>query len=506
MRTLLLPSPFFRNPSPQADCFTLSLLTFVLLNFFDNFNTKSMLEVYKTGGVLKNIFTYRTLLGAAALFFTAQALAINHTPKTIAGVQKIVKQAAADHKHVTVKGAGKGVSGKATKFRSEVIDLKKLNNVVRLNRAKKQITVQAGITWRKIQECINPFGLAVTAMQSFNDFSVGGSIGVNAHGQDFRYAPVGQSIISLVIIDAHGDRITLSREENPELFSCVIGGHGLFGIIVEATLQLTDNTVLEKEVEVVESSVGIQKCIDYILPDTDVALFSARFDMDPDNFFGRMIIIGQRETHRITRSPIIHAPFKEFAIKALINCVRTINLIQKIRMPFEATFVEKPGKLSRNNAMSYSLEYLSEINDSYVNTLQEYFIPLEHAHSFVKKMKKILEDNQVNLINCTLRFVKKDSSSFLPYAQQDCAAFVLFLPLENSAQAFNATGAWTRTLIDTALEHKGTFYLPYQCFATREQVCTAYPQFDALMELKKKYDPQDLFMNDLCKTYRAKAI
>jgi len=44
--------------------------------------------------------------------------------------------------------------------------------------------VESGIIWDKIQEAINPLGLALKAMQSDNIFTVAGSLAANAHGRD----------------------------------------------------------------------------------------------------------------------------------------------------------------------------------------------------------------------------------------------------------------------------------------------------------------------------------
>lgn len=45
---------------------------------------------------------------------------------------------------------------------------------------------------------------------------------------------------------ADGSLLAVSRSENPELFSPVIGGYGLFGVIVDVTLHLADDELLER--------------------------------------------------------------------------------------------------------------------------------------------------------------------------------------------------------------------------------------------------------------------
>ena len=56
-------------------------------------------------------------------------------------------------------------------------------------------------------------------------------------------------------------------------------------------------------------------------------------------------------------------------------------------------------------------------------------------------------------------------------------------------------------IVDLAIAKKGTYYLTYQLYPTREQLISAYPRFDEFLAIKKLYDPQDLFTNKFYKKY-----
>ncbi|KAF5277986.1 hypothetical protein FQR65_LT15875 [Abscondita terminalis] len=45
-------------------------------------------------------------------------------------------------------------------------------------------------------------------------------------------------------MNAQGEILECSRRENPELFKLVIGGYGLFGIILDVKLKVVDNVAL----------------------------------------------------------------------------------------------------------------------------------------------------------------------------------------------------------------------------------------------------------------------
>lgn len=69
------------------------------------------------------------------------------------------------------------------------LDMRGMNGVVWLDASRRRVRVQAGMTWRELQDVIDPHDLAVKIMQSYSNFSIGGSVSVNCHG---RYVGPGQ--------------------------------------------------------------------------------------------------------------------------------------------------------------------------------------------------------------------------------------------------------------------------------------------------------------------------
>ena len=53
----------------------------------------------------------------------------------------------------------------------------------------------------------------------------------------------------------------------------------------------------------------------------------------------------------------------------------------------------------------------------------------------------------------------------------------------------------TQEIIDSVLKRDGRYYLPYRLHATQEQFHLAYLQAREFFALKRKYDPQEVFVN-----------
>jgi FAD/FMN-containing dehydrogenase len=107
----------------------------------------------------------------------------------------------------------------------------------------------------------------------------------------------------------------------------------------------------------------------------------------------------------------------------------------------------------------------------------------------------------VDLLNVTIRDVKADEDTFLKYARQDALAFVMFFSQPRNSAGDAEMQAMTRELVDAVLEAGGRYYLPYRLHATPTQFRRAYPQSDEFFRLKRQYDPQELFQNQLYRKY-----
>ena len=86
-------------------------------------------------------------------------------------------------------------------------------------------------------------------------------------------------------------------------------------------------------------------------------------------------------------------------------------------------------------------------------------------------------------------------TSFLRYADQPMFAFVMLFVQPTTEAGDARMQAMTQEMVDAVLAAGGRHYLPYRLHATPEQFREAYPQADEFFELKRKYDPRELFQN-----------
>ncbi len=104
-------------------------------------------------------------------------------------------------------------------------------------------------------------------------------------------------------------------------------------------------------------------------------------------------------------------------------------------------------------------------------------------------------------MNVTLRWTPKNKESFLSYAQKDTVALVLYFTAQLTETELQDIKSFSLKITDACLDCGGTFYLPYQRFATKKQLLKAYPQLPDFIDIKKKYDPSGLFVSNWYQDY-----
>jgi FAD/FMN-containing dehydrogenase len=143
--------------------------------------------------------------------------------------------------------------------------------------------------------------------------------------------------------------------------------------------------------------------------------------------------------------------------------------------------------------MNPDIHVLWPVDPARRDILQEYFVPVRQYWPFLEGLRRIVPRHRQDLLNVTLRDVRRDGDTALAYAKADSFAFVLFFSQEATPEAEADMKALTRELVELALEQGGSFYLPYRPHYTAAQFRRAYPRADDFFAAKRRYDPEGLF-------------
>ncbi len=381
------------------------------------------------------------------------------------------------------------------------LDMRGLNRIVSYSPEKRLIRVQAGATWRAIQDRIDPQGQSVKIMQSYSNFTVGGSVSVNCHGRYVGRGALVNSIRALQLLLPDGEVVEASREQNAELFRAAVGGYGGVGIITEVELDLEENSRIERIVK----PVALMDYPDWfrqeVLGNKAVLLHNA--DLVPPNFDAPTAISWLHTEKPLTElRRLVPSGLRYEKEKNVIWAVSELPAGGAIRGAVERLLFEKPAVVWRNFEASMdnaALEPRTRAMSTYV--LQEYFIPVANFRPFVQQMGEILRRRQTGALNVSIRHAPPDTTSMLTWAPVEVFCFVLYYKQRVTASASREVEAWTRELVEAALRNGGCYYLPYRLHATHDQFIRAYPEAAQFAAFKKKVDPANRLRNLLWDRY-----
>jgi len=517
--------------------FTLTLLTFSLgLPAVPGYKTPQ--EICSTqGDKAKNGQVLQSINDVSLLNETDLSCII--APKSFKEVSNIVRWINEWNRtnkkiHISVAGARHSQGGHIASNLGIVLDMKHLNSVDNPTKIKNglwTVKAEAGALWSDIHRSIRKFkgySLANKVQQSSTPFTVGGTLSVNAHGRSFSYGSIINSVEKFTIVLPDGTITSASRTENTSLFKQAIGGYGLFGVIVDTTLELHENHYLKPEADPFDSPEAYITLLTETLKDTPrhnikrdesgslesetlspIAFLFATLSLDSEGFLTKGIAYTYRQLHDIDKTGFVN-PDPEpnlFNLRALVTKIGfwlkrkglLVTTAQKAQYKFLMT------QDTRLKVLTPPIEpILAAASINKPDLLQEYFIPVRQMPEFLNHVKEVFSNNGVILSNASLRFIPKSrNSSLLTYesATEDKLAIVLYFSLRLNKKNIAEAKKWTQDLVDKSIALKGRYYLPYQQWPSKEQFKQAYPNYNIFKEHKIAEDPNEVFSNKFYQYY-----
>lgn len=426
------------------------------------------------------------------------------TPTSVEELQEAVTRT---NGPISIGGGRFSMGGQVASPDSLHVDMRKMNRVLALDLVERTIHVQAGIRWCDIQRVVDPHDLAVKIMQTYANFTVGGSLSVNCHGRYVGLGPVVLSVRKLVMVLADGERVEASPDERPELFYGAVGGYGALGVIAEVVLELAENTRVEQKVQKVPVSDYVEWFRRSVRND-DTAVFHN----------GDLYVPGYETVNAVTwvetKKPVttrerLMEPRRAYPLFNYLFWAVSETPLGKWRRRYliEPIFYLKSRVHWRNYEAGYDVGELEPgSREARTYVLQEYFVPVDRFDEFVPRMRDIFNRHRVNMLNVSIRHALPDPGTTLAWAREECFAFVCYYKQRTRQNAKDRVAVWTREMIDAVLECGGTYYLPYQPHATMEQLRAAYPRVDELFALKRELDPDYRLRGALWDRYYAPTL
>ena len=169
-------------------------------------------------------------------------------PRSIEEVAKLVKVAVEQRVSLVPSGGRTGLSGGAVAEAGEVVvSFDRMRRILDFNATDRTLTVEPGVVTQVVQEYALQQNLYYpVSFASEGSSQIGGNIATNAGGiRVLRYGLTRDWVAGLKVIDGRGELLEcngglVKNASGYDLRHLFIGSEGTLGLIVEATLRLTD--------------------------------------------------------------------------------------------------------------------------------------------------------------------------------------------------------------------------------------------------------------------------
>src|SRR3954468_20008469 len=211
-----------------------------------------------------------------------------------------IVRACRDHKVPIVPfGAGTSLEGHVAALRGGIsVDMRAMDEILRLSVPDMDVTVQAGVTRRQLDDKLRPEGVFFS-VDPGADATIGGMIATGASGTtSVRYGTMRENVLSLTVVTADGEIVkTRSRARKSsagyDLTRLFIGSEGTLGLITEITLRLqptpeamvaaacafpTLDAAVQTVIEVLANAIPIARI--ELLDDVQVEAVNDHFNLD----------------------------------------------------------------------------------------------------------------------------------------------------------------------------------------------------------------------------------
>ena len=442
-------------------------------------------------------------------------------PKTLDQCRETLDYCRAHDMTVCVRGAGRGYGDLALNDGHALMDMSGMNRILEFDEEKRQITVEAGTRLIDMYQVFHHRRLYLPSSPTESHSSVAGAICANVNGKDaWRHGSFAHQIVRLSLLLADGEILEIDRSH--ELFNAVVGGIGLLGVILDATLQLEpipspfvaiDRIPVANVDRLLDKMVEVEKDYDAAVVWVDAYAKGHRL--------GRSVIHGakwvKRDDTEEQRREYLNAGYARLdrhrrlglALHEKFGPILTLMLQAQRPMMYSFNrlyyhmnrLMAKLGRSSTSELfLRFSFEASFTVPPAHLvcgprgYTVQLTF-PRSCAREAIVELLEICQSSPCPPVTTIMRAHKKDDA-ILSFSEDGYSLNFEFHPKKRHEKGSREA---VDRLLDATARRGGKIHLAKDQVLRPEQFYRIYPRYRELMEIKKRLDPQALFTSDLAR-------
>lgn len=355
----------------------------------------------------------------------------------------------------------------------------------------------AGARLSEVMEALAPMGLALSVVPGTRHITIGGAVAADVHGKNHpRDGSFCDHVQRILLATPARGMLELSREQEPELFFATIGGMGLTGVIVEATLRPRPATaLLDGDVDRVDTlgqALSVMACEeghDHAIAWVDL--------LSGGKAFGRSVVLRCRERplggeqERRVRLPgrrrlLVPEGFPGWVLGA--GAVQAFNALRWHRSPRRARGVRIGA-----GANLFPLDALGQWSRLYGKggLVQYQFAVPEQRRGAIVEVAELLRALGQPMYLAVVKRFGEPSGGLLSFPQRGWTLAVDLPAASNGLM--DALDEADELVVNAG----GRVYLAKDARLRPELLARMYPQLHRFMEVRNAIDPDSVLRSDM---------
>ncbi len=399
------------------------------------------------------------------------------------------------------RGLGRSYADQATNLNRSIVKMEKLNRFISFDQEKGILECEAGANLEDIIQYLAPRGWFPMITPGTKYITIGGAIANDVHGKAHHAdGSFVNCVYDFTIMLADGRILKASREENSDLFWANFGGLGLLGTILTARIQLRkiETTYFVQKAVAAKNLDAMLDAIDE--SDKDYSSSVAWLDsMAKGASLGRGVLTMGNHAKLADLPANLKADPLKLGKKAKLSVPFylpsfSLNTLSVKVLNTALYIMQKGGKpIAHYDKFFYPLDMINNWNRGYGKRgfiQYQFVIPMENGRENIRKiLTEITKSNCVPFLNVLKKF-GKGQGGLLSFPFEGYT-FAIDFPIKDQLKPF------TQKLDQMVLSMGGRIYLGKDAYLDEATFKAMYPQYKEWLEIKRKYDSNNVFSSDL---------
>ncbi|AMO76290.1 D-arabinono-1,4-lactone oxidase [Pseudomonas citronellolis] len=384
------------------------------------------------------------------------------SPKSEDEISALVHAATSQGKSVRCAGSGHSFTP-VVATSGLLLSLQDYQGITHLDQQRKRVSVKAGTKLNTITRFLKEAGYSLTNQGDIDSQAIAGALATGTHGTGTTLGNLSSQVVGMRIIRPDGSVMEVSDTDNLDLLHATQVNIGMFGVISEMTLQVSDAYWLHDRVWREDFESLMERYDELASRHRHFGFFWC-----PTSESRHLYCLP--DTQKVSRSN------KDFDV-----CE-----VKVMDMTDERTFYEDEHEKIAYSSEVFAIHYVANFHEL------EYAVPAQHGKQALREIRDLVLTKHPNCIYpVEYRFTKGDPAWISPFHNQDSVTI-------SCSGGPNGVDYWPflKDVDDILRQYGSRPHWGKLHFTQRDDVDRWFPKAEAFRQLRRSVDPNGYFLND----------